>query len=64
MLDYPAVRVDFDRERAGLSDVQVREASKPLIEATSSSRFIALNYWIDVNTGFDYQVEVLVPPNI
>ena len=64
MLDYPAVRVDIDREKAGLSDIQVREASKPLIEATSSSRFIALNYWVDVNTGFDYQVEVLVPPKI
>ena len=62
MLDYPAVRVDIDREKAGLSDIQVREANKPLIEATSSSRFIALNYWVDVNTGFDYQVEVLVPP--
>ncbi|HTU23863.1 MAG TPA: efflux RND transporter permease subunit [Pirellulales bacterium] len=62
MLDYPAVRVDFDREKAGLSNIQVREASAPLIEATSSSRFIALNYWIDSKTGFDYQVEVLVPP--
>jgi multidrug efflux pump subunit AcrB len=62
LLDYPAVRVDIDREKAGLSDIQVREASEPLIEATSSSRFIALNYWLDVKTGFDYQIEVLVPP--
>ncbi|HWA97427.1 MAG TPA: efflux RND transporter permease subunit [Pirellulales bacterium] len=62
MLDYPAVRVEIDREKAGLSEIKVREASEPLIEATSSSRFIALNYWIDVKTGFDYQVEVLVPP--
>jgi multidrug efflux pump subunit AcrB len=62
MLDYPAVRVEIDREKAGLSDIRVREASRPLIEATSSSRFIALNYWIDAKTGFDYQVEVLVPP--
>ena len=62
LLDYPAVRVDIDREKAGLSDIQVREASRPLIEATSSSRFIALNYWVDTKTGFDYQVEVLVPP--
>ncbi len=48
--DYPAIRVDIDREKAGLSDIKVREASEPLIEATSSSRFIALNYWIDVRT--------------
>src|SRR5262249_2596379 len=31
------------------------------IVATSSSRFIALNYWQNPKTGFDYQVEVLVP---
>ena len=30
--------------------------------ATSSTRFTDLNYWIDVNTGFDYLVEVLMPP--
>ncbi|HEY2252409.1 MAG TPA: efflux RND transporter permease subunit [Planctomycetaceae bacterium] len=62
MLDYPAVRVEIDREKAGLSDITVRGAADPVIESTSSSRFIALNYWIDVKTGFDYQVEVLVPP--
>jgi multidrug efflux pump subunit AcrB len=62
MLDYPAIRVDVDREKAGLSGIQVRDAADPLIEATSSSRFIALNYWIYSQTGFDYQVEVLVPP--
>ena len=47
---------------AGLSSIGVRSACEPLIEATSSSRFIALNYWVDAKTGFDYQVEVLVPP--
>ena len=30
--------------------------------ATSSTRFTDLNYWIDVKTGFDYLVEVLMPP--
>ncbi len=62
MLDYPAIRVDIDREKAGLSGIRVRDAADPLVEATSSSRFIALNYWIYSPTGFDYQVEVLVPP--
>src|SRR6185437_1867103 len=62
LLDYPTIRVDIDREKAGLSDIDVRGASDPIIEATSSSRFIALNYWLDAKTGFDYQVEVLVPP--
>src|SRR5262249_31350938 len=61
-LDYPGVRIDVDREKAGLSDIPVRAASDPVIEANSSSRFIALNYWVYSKTGFDYQVEVLVPP--
>ena len=61
-LDYPTVRIDVDREKAGLSEITVRGAAEPVIEATSSSRFIALNYWVDTTTGFDYQVEVMVPP--
>ena len=30
--------------------------------ATSSTRFANLNYWIDVKTGFDYLVQLQVPP--
>ena len=60
-LDYPTVEVDIDREKAGLSGVKVQEVGDGVISATSSSRFIALNYWANPKTGFDYQVEVLVP---
>ena len=60
-LDYPTVEVDIDRERAGLSGVTVEDIGKALVMATSSTRFSNLNYWVDVKTGFDYLVEVLVP---
>lgn len=60
-LDYPTVEVDIDREKAGLSGVTAQEVGNAVIVATSSSRFIALNYWQNPATGFDYQVEVLVP---
>jgi multidrug efflux pump subunit AcrB len=60
-LDYPTVEVDIDREKAGLSGVTVEDIGKALVMATSSTRFRNLNYWVDVNTGFDYLVEVLVP---
>ncbi|MSR31542.1 MAG: efflux RND transporter permease subunit [Gemmataceae bacterium] len=60
-LDYPTVEVNIDREKAGLSGVNVQQVGNSVIVATSSSRFIALNYWQDPRTGFDYQVEVLVP---
>src|SRR4029077_6127584 len=62
MLDYPTIEVDIDREKAGLSGVTVDDERKALVMATSSTRFTDLNYWIDVTTGFDYPVEVLMPP--
>ncbi len=60
-LEYPTVVIDIDREKAGLSGVTVEQVGNAAIVATSSSRFIALNYWKNSDTGFDYQVEVLVP---
>jgi multidrug efflux pump subunit AcrB len=60
-LDYPTVEVEIDREKAGLSGVTAQQVGDAAIVATSSSRFIALNYWKNPATGFDYQVEVLVP---
>jgi multidrug efflux pump subunit AcrB len=60
-LDYPTVEVTIDREKAGLSGVTAEQVGNAAIVATSSSRFIALNYWKNPATGFDYQVEVLVP---
>ena len=60
-LDYPTVEIDIDREKSGLSGVTVQQVGNAAIVATSSSRFIALNYWKNPATGFDYQVEVLVP---
>jgi multidrug efflux pump subunit AcrB len=60
-LDYPTVPVEIDRERAGLSGVTARQAADAVVVTTSSSRYVARNYWRDPNTGIDYQVEVLVP---
>jgi multidrug efflux pump subunit AcrB len=60
--DYPSVEVEIDREKAGLSGVQVMDVAKALVMATASTRFANLNYWIDVRTGFDYLVQLQVPP--
>lgn len=61
-LDYPSIEVDIDRERAGLSGVTVQDIKPPLVMATSSTRFTNLNYWVDERTGFDYLVQLEVPP--
>ena len=60
-LDYPAVRVDINRQRAGLSGVTVKDVTDTLLVGTSSSRYVAKNYWCDPNSGVDYQVQVEVP---
>ena len=61
-MDYPTVGVDLDREQLGQSGVTVQDVSRPLLEATSSSRFVIPNYWADLKNGLGYQVQVQVPP--
>jgi multidrug efflux pump subunit AcrB len=61
-LDYPTLEVNIDREKAGLSEATVENVKHALVMATSSTRFLNLNYWVDVKTGFDYLVQIQIPP--
>ncbi len=61
-LDYPTVEVEIDREKAGLSGATVEDLAHALVMATASTRFASLNYWVDVKTGFDYLVQLQIPP--
>jgi multidrug efflux pump subunit AcrB len=61
-LDYPTIPVRIDREKAGLSGLTAKEVADSITMTTSSSRYVARNYWRDPTTGIDYQVEVVVPP--
>ena len=60
--DYPRVKVEIDRERAGLAGLTVADASNAMIAATSSSRYIIPVYWADPKSGIGYQVQLQVPP--
>jgi multidrug efflux pump subunit AcrB len=60
-LDYPTIRVDVDREKAGLVGLTPVDVSRALVTATSSSRFVVPNYWADPKSGIAYQVQVEVP---
>ncbi len=60
-LDYPTVRVDIDRQKAGLSGVAVKNVTDSLLVGTSSSRYVVRNYWRDPKSGVNYQVQVQVP---
>jgi multidrug efflux pump subunit AcrB len=60
-LEYPTIRIDVDRERAGLSGVTAEGVARSVVMATSSSRFVVPNYWPDPKTGIGYQVQVEIP---
>ncbi len=62
VMDYPRVRVEVDRERAGLAGITVAEASSAMIAATSSSRYMVPVFWADPKSGIGYQVQLQVPP--
>jgi multidrug efflux pump subunit AcrB len=61
-LDYPAVAVDIDREKAGLSGVTAADVARALVAATSSSRFVEPMFWADPTTGIGYYTQVEIPP--
>jgi multidrug efflux pump subunit AcrB len=60
-LDYPAIQVDVNRQMAGQLGVTVDQVGRSFAAATSSSRFVAPNYWADPRTGIAFQVQIEVP---
>ena len=55
--NYPTIDVNIDRARAGTMDLSVHAITNALIPSTSSSRYVAPNYWRDPKTGQAYIVE-------
>ena len=62
-LNYPAIRVNIDRERAGQLGVSITDISKSLTAATSSSRFTEKNIWLDEKNAQSYFVQINIPEN-
>jgi len=60
-LEYPAIKVDIDRNVAGAMNVTADQVARSLTEATSSSRFTVPNFWADPKSGVGYQVQVQIP---
>jgi multidrug efflux pump subunit AcrB len=60
-LDYPTVPVEIDRERAGQSGVTAQQVANAVVVSSSSSRYVARNFWVDPKNGTSYQVQVEVP---
>ncbi len=60
-LDYPGLRIDLDRIKAGQFGLTVNDISRSIVTALSSSRFTQPNYWRDPVSGVAYQVQVEYP---
>ncbi|WP_238531671.1 efflux RND transporter permease subunit [Nitritalea halalkaliphila] len=60
-LDYPTLKIQIDRVKAGQLGLTVKEISEALVTATSSSRFTEPNYWRDPESAVAYQVQVEYP---
>ncbi|MBO9729606.1 MAG: efflux RND transporter permease subunit [Chitinophaga sp.] len=59
--DYPAIRLEVDRVKAGQLGLTSEQIARSTVAATSSSRFTTPNYWLDKATGTAYQVQVQYP---
>ena len=57
-VDYPALHLDIDRERAARVGLTSKEVVGNVITALTSDAMIAPSYWIDERTGNDYLLTV------
>jgi multidrug efflux pump subunit AcrB len=60
-LDYPAIKIDVDRVKAGQLNITADQIARSSVAATSSSRFTSPSYWLDKATGTAYIVQVQYP---
>jgi multidrug efflux pump subunit AcrB len=60
-LRYPTVEIKVNRVMAGQLGTTAEQVGQAVVAATSSTRFVAPNYWRDPRSGIAYQVQVQVP---
>jgi len=60
-VDYPALQVNIDRERASELGLSAKEVLDSLITALTSDGMIAPSYWIDPKNGNNYLLTVQYP---
>ncbi|MGC2197705.1 MAG: efflux RND transporter permease subunit [Terriglobales bacterium] len=60
-IDYPALRLNIDRERASQVGLSQKEVVDNVITALTSNGMIAPSYWVDPKSGNDYLLTVQYP---
>jgi len=62
-IDYPAIKLDVDRERASQLGVSSKEVIGNVITALTSDQMIAPSFWVDPKSGNQYLLTVQYPEN-
>jgi HAE1 family hydrophobic/amphiphilic exporter-1 len=62
-MDYPALRVNVNRERANELGLSPKEIVDNVITSLTSDAMIAPSYWVDPRSGNNYFVAVQYPEN-
>jgi HAE1 family hydrophobic/amphiphilic exporter-1 len=62
-MDYPALQLNVNRERASELGLDPKEVVDNLITALTSDAMIAPSYWVDPKTGNNYFLTVQYPEN-
>jgi multidrug efflux pump subunit AcrB len=57
-IDYPALKLDVDRMRAGKLGLDEQEVVGNLITALTSNQMISPSFWVDPKSGQDYMLTV------
>lgn len=60
-IDYPALQLDIDRQKASLLGLSQKEVVDNVITALTSNGMIAPNYWVDPKSGNPYMLTVQYP---
>jgi len=60
-VDYPALQLDINRQKASLVGLSQKEVVDNVITALTSNGMIAPNYWIDPKSGNPYMLTVQYP---
>jgi hydrophobic/amphiphilic exporter-1 (mainly G- bacteria), HAE1 family len=60
-IDYPALQLDVDRDRASQMGLTSKEVVHNVITALTSDQMIAPSYWVDPRSGNDYLLTVQYP---
>lgn len=60
-LDYPALKLNVNREMASRLGLSSREIVDNVITALNSNQMIAPSYWVDPKSGNDYMLTVQYP---